>query len=110
MITDHEAWIRQATELAHKKRYDDARELALRIIREDGSNVSALWLIACVTDSLNERRNALRALLRIQPSNASARQMLSATEQQFPVTNNAGRSSGINSKKSSNVIRSIKPE
>src|SRR5215217_4033898 len=110
MIADHAEWIRQATELAHSKHYDDARELALRVIREDGRNVSALWLVACVTNSLNERRNALRALLRIQPSNLSARQMLDATEQQFQVPARVDTHVSMKRAKTSNVIRSIKPE
>ena len=110
MMSHHEVWIKQATELAHIKRYDDARELALRIIREDACNVRALWLVACVTNSLNERRNALRALLRIQPSNLAARQMLSETEQQFPKPSSADAHVSKNRAKTSNVIRSIKAE
>jgi hypothetical protein len=110
MMPDHAEYIRQATELAHIKRYDDARELALRVIREDGCNVSALWLIACVTNSLNERRNALKALLRIQPSNLPACQMLSETEQQFGKPGKATTNVPVKSVTSRNVVRSIKPE
>ena len=80
MFEEHDEWLRQATEWAHAKRYDDARELALRVIREDGRNANALWLVACVTDSLSERRTALRALLRIRPDNQPAIQMLNVTE------------------------------
>jgi len=110
MVSDHAAWISQATELAHLKHYDDARELALRVIHEDPRNLSALWLVACVTNSLGERRNALRALLRIQPSNMAARRMLSETEQQFQMPNSADANIRMNRTKTSSVIRSIKPE
>ena len=83
MASDHEQWIAQALELARAKRYDEARELALRVVREDSSNPRALWIVASATSSLNERRNALRALLRVQPDNLHARQMLDAIEQEL---------------------------
>ncbi|MEO8391880.1 MAG: hypothetical protein ABI700_02710 [Chloroflexota bacterium] len=110
MMSEHGEWIQQATELAHIKHYDEAREQALRVIREDGRNVSALWLVACVTNSLNERRNALRALLRIQPGNESARQMLSATEREFQVPGSPNSNINVAHAKTSKVIRSIKPD
>ncbi len=81
MIPEHQQWIDQATELARTKRYDQARELALRVIREDGRNTKALWIVASVTESLTERRNALNALLRLQPENLHARHMLNNMNQ-----------------------------
>ncbi len=110
MMSDHGEWIQQATELAHMKHYDEARELALRVIRKDGRNTVALMLIACVTNSLTERRNALRAILRIQPANESARQMLSATEQQFQIPNSADIHGSVQRTRRSSVIRSIKSD
>lgn len=83
MTSDHEKWIAQAIELARNKRYDDAREMAMRVIREDGANVKAMWIVANVTDSIPERRNALKAVLRSQPDHLPARQMLDSLERQY---------------------------
>src|SRR5947207_1195576 len=82
MNDHHETWLAQAVELAQKKRYDDSRAMAMRVVREDGSNVKALWIVANVTDSIPERRNALKALLRVNPDHLPARQMLDAIERQ----------------------------
>lgn len=80
MTEDHSRWIDQAVAASRAKHYDEARELALRVLREDGTNVKALWVVASVTASINERRNALNQLLRLQPDNIAARQMLDSTE------------------------------
>ena len=101
MVAEHEQWISQAVELARKKRFDDARELALRVVREDGRNPKALWIVASTTASLNERRNALKMLLRIQPDNLHARQMLDSMDQQ---------QIRPSSSKSTTAIHSIKPD
>jgi|SRR4051812_6510840 hypothetical protein len=100
MVAEHEQWIAQAVELARRKKFDDARELALQVVREDGRNPKALWIVASTTASLTERRNALNALLRIQPDNLHARQMLDAINRENQTTNS----------KSSTAIRSIKPD
>ena len=100
MVAEHEQWIAQAVELARRKKFDDARELALQVVREDGRNPKALWIVASTTASLTERRNALNALLRIQPDNLHARQMLDAINRETQTTNS----------KSSTAIRSIKPD
>jgi hypothetical protein len=101
MVSEHEQWIAQAVELARRKRFDDARELALQVVREDGRNPKALWIVASTTASLTERRNALKALLRVQPDNLHARQMLDSIEQSSATTSNA---------RSSTAIRSIKAD
>ena len=101
MVPEHEQWITQAVELARRKKFDDARELALQVVREDGRNPKALWIVASTTASLTERRNALNALLRVQPDNLHARQMLDAINHQTRTTD---------SSKSSTAIRSIKPD
>jgi len=100
MMLEHEEWINKAVELAKAKRYDDARALAVRVIREDGRNTKALWIVASVTESLNERRNALNALLRLQPDNQHARRMLQDIEQEYRANISA---------RSSTAVRSIKP-
>ena len=100
MMLEHEEWISKAVELAKAKRYDDARALAVRVIREDGRNTKALWIVASVTESLNERRNALNALLRLQPDNQHARRMLQDIEQEYRANI---------SSRSSTAVRSIKP-
>ncbi len=97
MVAEHEQWIAQAVELARRKRFDDARDLALQVVREDGRNPKALWIVASTTASLTERRNALNALLRVQPDNLHARQMLNTINQEAKTT----------SSKSSTAIRSI---
>jgi hypothetical protein len=102
MVAEHEQWIAQAVELARRKRFDDARELALQVVREDGRNPKALWIVASTTASLTERRNALNALLRLQPDNLHARQMLNAMNQGTKPTTQ-------NSSKSSTAIHSIAP-
>ena len=108
MVPEHEQWITQAVELARRKQFDQARELAVKVVREDGRNTRALWIVASTTASLSERRNALNALLRLQPDNLHARQMLNSIEQdakKINTTNNTNTSS-----KSSTAIRSIKPD
>jgi hypothetical protein len=108
MTPEHEQWITQAVELARRKQFDQARELAVKVVREDGRNTRALWIVASTTASLSERRNALNALLRLQPDNLHAHQMLNSIEQdakKINMTNNSNTSS-----KSSTAIRSIKPD
>ena len=83
MTSDHAGWLAQAVDLANKKRYDDARAMAMRVFREDSSNTKALWIIANVTDSIPERRNALKALLRILPDHLAAQHMLNAIDRQY---------------------------
>lgn len=89
MTEEQEQWLGQAAELARVKRYDEAREVALRVLREDGSNPKALWIVASSTNSLAERRNALRTLVRVQPQNHHARQMLNSIEQEIKSTNSS---------------------
>lgn len=100
--------IKQAGDLARIKCYDEARELAITVLREDARNTKALWIVACVTASLNERYNSLRALLRIQPDNEAAQEMLGVTERQLRTAKNSSVSiESANRKRSGNVIRSI---
>jgi hypothetical protein len=101
MMSDHDEWIAKAVELARVKRYDQARELALQVVREDARNTKALWIVANVTNSLTERRNALKALLRLQPDNLYAQKMLASTDQEFKTTV---------STRSTSAVRSIKPD
>lgn len=82
MRDSHQDMLAQALAFAKNKRYDDARETAMRVLREDGTNKKALWIVANVTDSIPERRNALKALLRLEPDHLAARQMLDALERQ----------------------------
>lgn len=90
MSEEQQGWLAQAAEMARVKRYDDARELALRVLREDGNNPRALWIVASATNSLAERRNVLRTLVRVQPENQHARQILNTIEQEL--RSNASRS------------------
>lgn len=84
MMTDeHERLLAKAVEFARARRYDEAREYAIRVIREDGRNPKALWIVASSTGSLNERRNALKALLRVQPENLHAQKMLDSLEKEI---------------------------
>lgn len=86
MSDEQQGWLAQAVEMARVKRYDDARELALRVLREDGNNPRALWIVASATNSLAERRNVLRTLVRVQPENQHARQILNTIEQELRST------------------------
>lgn len=99
MTAEHERWIAQAVELSRAKRYDEAREYALRVVREDGRNAKALWIVASTTGSLTERRNTLKALLRVQPENLHAQNMLNSIEQEIKA----------HVVKSTSEVRSIKP-
>jgi hypothetical protein len=83
MTAEHERWLAQAIEFARVKRYDEAREYAIRVIREDGRNPKALWIVASSTGSLTERRNALKALLRVQPENMHAQKMLDSLDKEI---------------------------
>jgi hypothetical protein len=83
MVPEHEQWIEQAVKLARAKKYDEARALAVKVIREDGRNEKALWIVASVTDSLVERRNVLNTLLRLQPDNIHAQRLMKDIEEQF---------------------------
>lgn len=83
MTAEHEKWLAQATEYARTKRYDEAREYALRVIREDGRNAKALWIVATSTGSMTERRNALKALIRVQPDNLHAQKMLDSLDKEL---------------------------
>lgn len=106
MSNDHQQWLVEAAEHSRAKRYDQARELALRVLREDGTNTRALWLVATVTASLSERRNALNQLLRLQPDDLNARRMLDAINHEAKRETTAIRSvSGAER----TAIRSIKP-
>lgn len=100
MMSDHDEWIAQAVKLARAKRFDQARELAMRVVREDARNTKALWVVANVTNSLTERRNALKALLRLQPDNLYAQKMLESTDQEFKTP----------APRSTSAVRSIKPD
>jgi hypothetical protein len=91
---EHQDWLGRATEMARVKRYDEAREFALRVLREDGSNPKALWIIASTTSSLAERRNVLRTLVRVQPENLKAQQILNSVERELRVATSS-RSSAV---------------
>lgn len=86
MSDEQQGWLAQAAEMARVKQYDEARELALRVLREDGNNPRALWIVASATNSLAERRNVLRTLVRVQPENQHARQILNTIEQELRST------------------------
>lgn len=79
----HESLVERAAEYARQRNFEMAREIALEVIREDGRNIKALWIIANVTPSLIERRNALNAVLRLQPENSHARVMLNTVNDQI---------------------------
>jgi hypothetical protein len=83
MTAEHERWLTQAVEFARTKRYDEAREYALRVVREDGRNAKALWIVATSTNSMTERRNALKALIRVQPDNLHAQKMLDTLDREL---------------------------
>ena len=79
MKAEHQRWIAEAVRLARAQRFDQAYRLASLVICEDEKNPEALWLLATMTNSLHERRWALKALLRLQPTCFHARQLLNAT-------------------------------
>ena len=97
MLSDHEQWLAQAVDQARAKRYDEARELALRVVREDGRNPKALWIVASTTASLTERRNALKALLRVQPDNLHAQKMLNTIDQEFKTSSSPTATAAVHS-------------
>ncbi len=107
MTSEHEAWLERATSAQRAKRYDEAREYAMRVVREDGRNARALWLVATSTSFLSERRNALNMLLRVQPDNLPARQMLNALDQERKATNEVKAVSAGSATKSTSELKSL---
>ncbi len=80
MKFEHERWIAEALRLGSMKRFDEAYRLVSLVICEDAKNVKALWILATTTTLLNERRWALRTILRLEPDCFHAHQLLNATE------------------------------
>ena len=83
MRTEHQRWIAEALRLGQSRRFEEAYQLASLVICEDEKNPQALWLVAMMTRSLHERRWALKALLRLHPESAQAREMLNATNRKL---------------------------
>ncbi len=107
MTSEHEEWLERAAAAQRAKRYDEAREYAMRVVREDGRNAKALWIVATSTSSLSERRNALNMLLRVQPDNLPARQMLNAIDQERKATNEVKAVSATNATKATGEHKPI---
>jgi hypothetical protein len=75
-MSEQQPWVKQAITLAKQGQYDQAKEMALQVYRENPRSVDALLIIASVTASQTEKRNALNQVLRIDPEQPHARLML----------------------------------
>ncbi len=78
MKAEHQRWIAEAIRLGRAQRFAEAYHLASLVVTEDENNLQALWLVATMTNSFHERRQALNTLLRLQPNDFHARQLYNA--------------------------------
>jgi hypothetical protein len=76
VMSEQQPWVKQALSLAKQGQFDQAKEMALQVYRENPRSVDALLIIASVTPSQTEKRNALNQVLRIDPEQPHAKLML----------------------------------
>ncbi len=79
--------LQEAVQLAQQGRRDDARRLLWQVVQSDSNNEMAwLWLASVAADQ-TEYQRALNEVLRINPDNGQARQLLADLQkQQQPTT------------------------
>ncbi|GAB1421088.1 hypothetical protein MASR2M15_12280 [Anaerolineales bacterium] len=84
--------LQQAIDAIRNDQKAEARLILRDILQKDPHNESAwLWLASAV-NSIEDRRNCLQQVLRINPANARSRQALSASEAAGGVSASANRS------------------
>lgn len=76
MPQDSEARIQQAIAAAKNGNRDEARQILLKVVREDEENVRAWMLLARVTTDPSEKRTALNNVIELEPDNQQAHQLL----------------------------------
>ncbi len=75
--------LHQAVELAQTGRRDEARQLLLQFLQtQPNSEVAWLWLASVAADQ-SEYERALNEVLRVNPANARAQQLLAEFRQQY---------------------------
>ena len=73
-----------AVALAKSGNRTEARDITMQILKANPSDTSALWLLANVTSSVEERRKALTRLLQLKPNAEKAKAMLEAMDEPKP--------------------------
>ena len=76
MTNNHEARIQQALAAAKTGKRDEARQILLKVVREDETNARAWMLLARVATEADEKRTALNNVIELDPDNQQANQML----------------------------------
>jgi len=76
MTNNTEALIQQALAAAKVGKRDEARQILLKLVREDETNARVWMLLARVATDANEKRTALNNVIELEPNNTQANQML----------------------------------
>lgn len=76
MSNNSEARIQQAITAAKNGKRDEARQILLKVVREDAENARAWMILARVTSDPSEKRTALNNVIELEPNNQQANQML----------------------------------
>ncbi len=76
MTNNIEALMQQAIAAAKTGKRDEARQILLKVVREDETNIRAWMLLARVATDANEKRTALNNVIELDPDNQQANQML----------------------------------
>lgn len=72
--------LKQAYELIKLHDFVAARPLVLDVLKQDDDNVDAWWLAAYVAETPEQKRRALKHVLRFRPDHAPAQEMLMRLE------------------------------
>lgn len=90
MSSSHDALLKQAVELAKANKRAEARELILKVLRQDEGNVRAWTLLARITTDIDERRVALMNIVNLEPFNVQAQEALAKLEGQLAISRAIG--------------------
>src|SRR5947207_1025537 len=76
--------LEQAYDLIQQDKLDQAIALLKPITKKEPDNADAWWLMANAVSEPTDAHNALQNVLRLNPSNDQARELLQQLEQEFP--------------------------
>lgn len=82
-MSNYQAQLQEAAQLAREGDKDRARQILLQILRQDSTHEGALMGLASVSSG-EERLKALRRVLQINPNNTKAQEVLARLEAQQP--------------------------
>ena len=86
--------LQQAYRLIQQEELDKAIAILKPIVASQPNNADAWWLMANAVSEPEDARNALQNVLRLNPSNAQARELLDQLDEQFPELASAPSGSG----------------